>query len=155
MAHDKSSSHDDGAVHVHVASIPQYLAIFGALLFFTVLTVGQSYVDLGKFNLLAVVLIASCKASLVVLFFMHLKNDERFNALAFVGGLLFIGIFFVYTFNDTDHRGEPDGQQNVKILPATGKQAPGGFEHEVVFPPRPAHEGAEHGGAEKAAPEHH
>lgn len=120
--------HDDGAVHAHVSSSFFYMAVFAALICLTVATVGQSYVDLGKLNLAVVILIASLKASLVVSFFMHLRWDNKFNALMFVSAVLFIGVFFAYTFNDTEHRGELDADQNVKVLPKTGKEAPGGFE---------------------------
>lgn len=119
-------SHDDGAVHAHVSSPFFYAAIFGALLFLTAVTVGQSYVDLGKLNIVLVVIIASLKASLVVTFFMHLSHDNRFHALIFVSCIFFIGVFFAYTMNDTDRRGDPDPDQNVRVLPRTGEVAPGG-----------------------------
>ena len=112
----------------------------------TVLTVAQSYVDLGKLNLAVVILIASTKAALVATFFMHLKYDNKFNVLIFISCIFFIGIFFTYTMNDTNYRGTYDPDQNVKVLPKTGEDAPGGFTP-------PAHEehapgaGAEHGGA--------
>lgn len=120
------AGHDDGAVHAHVSSPFFYAAIFGALLTLTAATVGQSYVDLGKLNILLVVIIASLKASLVVTFFMHLQHDNRFHALIFVSCVFFIGVFFAYTMNDTDRRGEYDADQNVKVLPKTGEAAPGG-----------------------------
>lgn len=75
------------------------------------------------------------KAALVVSFFMHLRYDNKFNALIFISCLLFIGVFFAYTLNDTDRRGEADADQNVKVLPKTGKAAPGGF----VAPARSEH----------------
>jgi cytochrome c oxidase subunit IV len=118
---------DDGAVHAHIASTPFYVAVFLALIFLTVLTVGQSYVDLGRLNLIVVILIATTKAALVVSFFMHLRYDSKFNALIFVSCIFFIGIFFAYTMNDTGRRGELDQDQNVKVLPRTGESAPGGF----------------------------
>jgi len=120
--------HDDGAVHSHISSQPFYIAIFIGLLFLTVLTVGQSYVDLGKLNLLTVIIIATMKASLVVTFFMHLRHDNRFHALIFVCGLMFIGVFFTYTMNDTEHRGEFDPVNNVQFEPRSGLQAPGGYD---------------------------
>lgn len=120
------AGHDDGAVHAHVSSPFFYAAIFGALLFLTALTYGQSLVDLGRLNIVLVVIIASLKASLVVTFFMHLSHDNRFHALIFVSCIFFIGVFFAYTFNDTDRRGDPDPDQNVRILPRTGEPAPGG-----------------------------
>ena len=66
------------------------------------------------------------KASLVVLFFMHLRYDNKFNAMILVVSLAFIGVFFAYTLNDTEHRGEIDVDQGVKISPSTGDPAPGG-----------------------------
>jgi cytochrome c oxidase subunit 4 len=120
------AGHDDGAVHAHVSSPFFYAAIFGALLTLTAMTVGQSYVDLGKLNIILVVVIASLKASLVVTFFMHLAHDNRFHALIFVSCVFFIGVFFAYTMNDTDRRGEYDADQNVRVLPKTGEVAPGG-----------------------------
>ena len=151
---------DDGAVHAHISSTPFYAAIFGALIVLTVATVGQSYIDLGRLNLIVVILIATMKASLVVSFFMHLRYDNKFNALIFISGLLFIGVFFAYTMNDTDRRGEFDADQNVWVLPKTGERAPGGFvAHEA---PSGSAAGGEHGAAPAgsapaapAAPAHH
>lgn len=131
MAHPSPThghGHDEGAVHAHVSSTFFYIAIFAALICLTIATVGQSYVDLGKLNLAVVILIASLKASLVVAFFMHLRWDNKFNALMFVSAIFFIGVFFAYTMNDTERRGELDADQNVKVLPKNGQEAPGGFE---------------------------
>jgi cytochrome c oxidase subunit 4 len=147
----------DGAVHVHISSAGFYSVIFLALVSLTILTVGQSYVDLGKLNLIVVILIATTKASLVVSFFMHLRYDNKFNALVFISGLFFIGVFFAYTMNDTEKRGELDPDQNVKIWQKTGEAAPGGLA------PHAAESGSaaagEHGAAPPAehgaAPAHH
>jgi cytochrome c oxidase subunit IV len=125
MAH--AAHKDDGAVHSHISSPTFYVGVFAALITLTVLTVGQSYVDLGSLNLLAVIAIATTKAALVVSFFMHLRWDNKFNALIFISCLFFIGVFFTYTMNDTNRRGELDADQNVKVLPKTGEDAPGGF----------------------------
>lgn len=138
-----SKTANDGAVHAHISSAGFYAAIFAALIVLTVLTVGQSYVDLGRLNLVVVILIATTKASLVVSFFMHLRYDNKFNALIFISCIFFIGVFFAYTMNDTDRRGEFDPDQNVKVWQKTGENAPGGFE------PRAA--GAEHGVAPAAS----
>ncbi len=172
--HASGHAHDDGAVHSHISSPFFYIAIFIGLMMLTVLTVGQSYVELGKLNLLVVIIIATLKASLVVTFFMHLRHDNRFHALMFVCGLLFIGVFFVYTMNDTEHRGEFDPLNNVHFEPRTGLQAPGGFdipkaeeaqkkdseEWEEAQKKGGGEHGTEHGGAttpehDPAAPEHH
>jgi cytochrome c oxidase subunit 4 len=138
---------DDGQVHAHISSAPFYGLIFTALIFLTVLTVGQSYVDLGKLNLVVVILIATTKASLVVSFFMHLRYDNKFNALVFISCIFFVGIFFAYTMNDTNMRGEFDPDQNVRKLPKTGEDAPGGF----IAPAHPEGSGSA-GGGEHAPP---
>jgi cytochrome c oxidase subunit 4 len=142
---------DDGAVHAHISSVPFYVAVFIGLLCLTLVTVGQSYVDLGKANLIFVILIATLKASLVVTFFMHLKWDNKFNALIFLSTIFFIGVFFAYTLNDTDKRGELDPDQNVHVWEKTGEQAPGG----MVKPEHAAAAGGEHaapGGEHAPAP---
>jgi cytochrome c oxidase subunit 4 len=152
-AHEK---HDDGAVHAHVSSSLFYMAVFSALVVLTVTTVGQSYFDFGRLNLAIVVLIASMKASLVVAFFMHLRWDNKFNALIFISGLAFIGVFFAYTMNDTERRGELDGDQNVIMLPKTGENAPGHFDQ--LHSAEPVGSGSAappHGGGAPAPGEHH
>ncbi len=129
MSSTTHAAKDDGQVHAHISSAPFYGLIFLALIGLTILTVGQSYVDLGKLNLVVVILIATTKASLVVSFFMHLRYDNKFNALIFISCIFFVGIFFAYTMNDTERRGDLDADQNVKVLPKTGEKAPGGFVH--------------------------
>ena len=63
-------------------------AVFAALLVLTCLTVAVAQVDLGNLNLYLAMAIATLKAALVVLFFMHLFWDRPFNAMMFVGCLL-------------------------------------------------------------------
>jgi cytochrome c oxidase subunit 4 len=58
-------------------SIRAGIAVFVALLLLTAVTVLVSYVDLGLWNAVVALLIASVKASLVALFFMHLKGENR------------------------------------------------------------------------------
>ncbi len=128
QAHDHATVHaSDGAVHAHVSSTAFYVAVFMVLIGLTVLTVGQSYVDLGKLNIALVIAIATLKASLVVSFFMHLRWDNKFNVLIFLSTIFFIGVFFVYTMNDTNSRGHFDPDQNVRVLPKSGENAPGGM----------------------------
>jgi hypothetical protein len=58
---------------------------------------------------------------------MHLRYDNRFNATIVICSLMFIGVFFAYTMNDTETRGELDDAQGTMLLPSTGQQAPGGL----------------------------
>src|SRR5690349_14003788 len=81
-------------VHAHIASVRFYVGILAALMVLTLLTVGVASIHLGKLNLAVAVVIASAKATLVVMFFMHLKYDNKFNATILICSLLFIGVFF-------------------------------------------------------------
>lgn len=141
---EHNHEHDDGAVHVHIHDWKFYFGILVALMVLTVVTVAVSYVDidamialgapttgLGAWNLAVAILIAAMKASLVVLFFMHLKDDKRFNALIFIGAVLFIGVFFAYTLNDTAVRGTMDRYNGVHVDPDTGERAPGGIDRAI------------------------
>jgi len=78
--------------HVHHIVSPKiYVIIFVALLVGTALTVWASYVDLGIFNPIIALAIACTKATLVVLFFMHVKYSTKLTKLAiFCGGFLFL-----------------------------------------------------------------
>lgn len=142
------AEHDDGMVHVHVHPASAYHKVFGALVVLTLLTVGLSRVHLGEWNFFIAVVIATIKAGLVAAFFMHLKDDSRFNVLLFVGSLLFIGVFFVYTLNDTEHRGQWDNSYGTR-LSDQGEVAPGrGLAAPIKLGPAAGH--GEHG----AAPQH-
>lgn len=77
------------------------LSVFFALVALTVLTVWQgTQLELGRLELIIVLVIATAKAALVVLFFMHLLYDKPLNALAFVTSLLFVGLFLGLTLMD-------------------------------------------------------
>jgi len=84
--------HDDVAKHIR-----GYLIIGGTLLIGTVLTVLASYVDLGHhWNIVLALVIASVKASLVALFFMHLISERTmiYTVLAFTA-FFFVGLMFL------------------------------------------------------------
>lgn len=139
-------SHDveDGHVHVHVHPASTYYKVFGALVALTLLTVAVAQVHLGEWNFFVAVLIATIKASLVAMFFMHLKDDNRFNVLIFIGSLVFMGVFFVYTMNDTEYRGQWDDAYGTSVEQSTGEVAPGRGLHQDV---RLEAAGKEHGGS--------
>ena len=71
----------------HVVSPVIYLIVFGALLVFTGLTVGASYIEMGIFNPIAAIAIACIKAVIVVLFFMHVKYSSKLTKLTVFCGL--------------------------------------------------------------------
>ncbi|HZU84409.1 MAG TPA: cytochrome C oxidase subunit IV family protein [Polyangiaceae bacterium] len=118
--------HDDGAVHVHIASSRFYWGVFAALIVLTVLTVRVSYYDFGQANIVIAVLIATLKASLVAAFFMHLRHDKLFNTVAFLGSFLFLAIFILLTYDDLGTRGKPESYTGILVDPRSGQAAPGG-----------------------------
>jgi cytochrome c oxidase subunit 4 len=74
------------------------LAVFAALLVVTVLV---SYVDLGAGNVVVALLIASAKASLVALFFMHLKGEGRLVWGFALFPIVFLLLILLGTLTDT------------------------------------------------------
>jgi len=90
----------------HVSSLKTYLGIGGALLLLTIVTVAVSYMDLGGFNVVAALFIATIKGTLVVLFFMHLLHDNKMYLLIFLASLVFLSILIIFTMFDTMSREE-------------------------------------------------
>ncbi|GIW72448.1 MAG: hypothetical protein KatS3mg102_1990 [Planctomycetota bacterium] len=88
----------------HVVPGRVYVAVLAALLVLTAVTVGVAQIDFGAFNIVVALLIAGTKASIVALYFMHLRWSNRFNAIVFVSGLLFLAIFLAFTMIDTETR---------------------------------------------------
>src|SRR4051794_37991300 len=86
----------------HVMSPKVLIGVWAALMVFTVLTVSVTTFDFGpKVNLIMAMGIATIKASLVVLFFMHLLYDRRFNLVIFMGSLLFVFLFVSFAMMDS------------------------------------------------------
>ncbi len=77
------------------------LAVFFALLALTVVTVSVSYVDLGLWNAVVALVIASVKASLVALFFMHLKSEDRLVWDFALVPIVFLALIIFGTLVDT------------------------------------------------------
>ena len=84
----------------HVVPMRVLTAVFVALVLLTALTVAASEIDLGKLNLYAAMAIAGTKATLVVLYFMHLRYDRPFHLVVFLGCLLFVVLFIGLTLTD-------------------------------------------------------
>lgn len=75
----------------HPPSAIRYLAVWIALLALTAVTYLVARVDLGgHWNLAAALVIAITKASLVVLFFMHLWDGRGTNRLVFAVSMFFV-----------------------------------------------------------------
>jgi len=100
----------------HVLPLPLYFAVFGALLVLTVITVGVSLLGLPAQLAIAVAMaVASVKAALVVLYFMHLRYDAKFYSFIFIASLFFIALFFVFTIGDMASRGLVIPEQATEV----------------------------------------
>jgi len=84
-------NHDVNAGHAeneqHIVSPKVYFLIFMALLVCTALTIGASYLEMGPWNPVVAIAIACVKATLVVLFFMHIKYSSKLMKLTVGAGL--------------------------------------------------------------------
>ena len=91
--------------HPHVLPLSVYMGVGAALFVLTGVTVGVSYIDLGgTWNLIVAMAVASVKALLVALVFMHLLWDNKLYAVVFGIGLFMLTAFIVETMFDTMRR---------------------------------------------------
>ena len=153
MSSHSESSHAHGGPAVYTRNLI-------ALLILTVITVGAAFIDFGAGNVAIALSIASVKATLVALFFMHLRYDKPVNAIICVAGFLFLGIFLMFDLLDFVSRRDPTPRN---VMPLVGAPQPGNptpvppsMNPLLTPPPKPvpaAPKGAE--GEHKAEPEGH
>jgi cytochrome c oxidase subunit IV len=89
----------------HLAPISMYVGIWAALMVFTGLTVFAASVELGIFNIVVALLIATIKGTLVVLFFMHLRYSTKLTMVTVVAAIFFLLIMFSLSMTDYLTRG--------------------------------------------------
>lgn len=87
----------------HVASLRLLVVVLIALMFGTWLTVSATYIDLGALNIWIGLAIATAKAVLVGLYYMHLRWDKPFNAFVFISAFAFLFLFIGFALMDTGH----------------------------------------------------
>ena len=75
----------------HTGSATKYWIIWAALIVLTFVTAGVAYLDLGPFNTIVALGIATCKALLVILFFMHVKDaSERLTKVVIISSIFWL-----------------------------------------------------------------
>lgn len=84
----------------HIVSRRIYLLVCAILLVLTLLTWRLALIDLGRWNVVAALTIAFCKATLVALFFMHVRYSPRRTQLVVVAGMFWLAIMIVLTMSD-------------------------------------------------------
>ena len=112
MAHANDSGHPEVG---HVVPLGMLFGVLAVLLVLTVVTVAVTFVDLGPMNLVVALVIALVKASLVLLYFMHLRWDRPFNAVILISALAFVVIFIGLTLLDSY-------SYQADIIPGVGSQ---------------------------------
>jgi cytochrome c oxidase subunit 4 len=88
----------------HVSPIKLYIGIFLTLMVLTAVTIAVAYVNLGQLNKVVALSIASFKATLVVLYFMHVTYASRMTKLIVVTGFFFLMILLSLTMVDYGSR---------------------------------------------------
>ncbi|MGH9944770.1 MAG: cytochrome C oxidase subunit IV family protein [Pyrinomonadaceae bacterium] len=97
----------------HIVSRKMYFVVFGALMVLTAITVLAATVDFGVLlgerfaflNTIVAMTIAVTKATLVILFFMHVRYGSKLVALVVVSGFFWLAIMMVLTISDYASRG--------------------------------------------------
>jgi len=89
----------------HVSPKSTYYAIFGALMVLTGITVAAAFVNLGSLNFPVAISIAIIKATLVILFFMHVKYSSRLTKMIVGMSFFFLATLFGLTMTDYLSRG--------------------------------------------------
>lgn len=92
-----------------------------ALFVLTAITVGVAHLNLGYFNFLVALLVASIKAFLVASIFMNLSHDKKENSVIFATGFVFLLIFVVLTASDLFTRGDISTRGKTLLLPVAGQ----------------------------------
>jgi cytochrome c oxidase subunit IV len=95
--HETYSGH--AAPH-HQAPLTVYFAVFFTLMILTILTVWVSRIDLGTMNTAVAMAVAVAKATVVILWFMHVIHSPRMTWIVLISSFLWLGVLFVLTFSD-------------------------------------------------------
>jgi cytochrome c oxidase subunit IV len=100
-------------VSEHIVPPKVYIGIFLSLMVLTAATVGAAYVNLGALNIVVALAIATLKATLVVLFFMHAKYSPKRTQLVIVCAVFWLAIMLALTLSDYSTR-DPEAASNAR-----------------------------------------
>ncbi len=102
------STHPDDPVNVtnpdhdvdHIVTPRAYLMVFATLLLGTAITVGAAYIPMGPFNPVVALFIATFKAVVVILFFMHVMFQSRLIKMTVAAGFFTFLVLIMMTMSD-------------------------------------------------------
>ena len=89
----------------HIVPLRIYYTVFAALMIFTAVTVGIAYIDLGRLNVVVALTIAVVKATLVILYFMHIRYSARLTRFVLAAGFFWLLVLILFTMADIVSRG--------------------------------------------------
>ena len=84
----------------HIIPRRVFYMVFAALLVGTGITVWVAFINLGFFNPVVALGIATVKALLVILFFMEVRYSARLTKIAIIGGFFWLVILIALTLSD-------------------------------------------------------
>ena len=84
----------------HVVPLRVYIFIFATLMILLLLTIGAAFLDLGFFGLPVALIIASTKALLILLYFMHVRYSDKIAWIYAGAGFFWLLILLVFTLSD-------------------------------------------------------
>ena len=102
MSQENDALNINNPEHVehHLVTPLQYSMVFGTLLIGTAITVGAAYIELGVLNPIVALAIASFKAVIVILFFMHVKYQSRLVKMTIAAGFFAFLVLISMTLTD-------------------------------------------------------
>jgi cytochrome c oxidase subunit IV len=87
-------------VSEHIVPPKVYIGIFLSLMVLTAVTVAAAFVSLGPFNIVIALAIATLKATLVVLYFMHARYSPKRTQLVIISAVFWLAIMLALTMSD-------------------------------------------------------
>ena len=103
----------------HIVSPKVYIGIFLSLMVLTAATVAAAYVNLGAFNIVIALAIASLKATLVVLYFMHARYSPNRTHMVIIAAVFWLAIMLALTLSDYFTR-DRDLAENAQVTRMLG-----------------------------------
>jgi cytochrome c oxidase subunit IV len=106
-------------VSEHIVSPKVYIGIFLSLMVLTAATVAAAYVNLGAFNIVIALAIASLKATFVVLYFMHARYSPNRTHMVIIAAVFWLAIMLALTLSDYVTR-DRDLAENAQVTGMLG-----------------------------------
>lgn len=90
--------------NTHIIPYKTYLYILAGLIALTLISVGVTHVEVGEMSIITALVLASIKSVLVIVYFMHLKFDNRILQIAVPAIFILVGLVLFITFLDYNFR---------------------------------------------------